>query len=140
MSSESFSCLLGQYGSFSTAAQQPLLLSENILHNPFRNPTPTTVLTVLRISILYPNMKYIATSVLRGSSEWRSSQSTTSTSSPSTATPATSSGPACSAPRGSGRQFSSIEIIWVIRVGEDTFEMYLRYRYRYMKGCIFCIF
>ena len=25
-----------------------------------------------------------------------------------------------------------------IRVGEDTFEMYLRYRY--MKGCIFCIF
>ena len=24
------------------------------------------------------------------------------------------------------------------RVGEDTFEMYLRYRY--MKGCIFCIF
>ena len=26
------------------------------------------------------------------------------------------------------------------RVGEETFEMYLRYRYRYMKGCIFCIF
>ena len=26
------------------------------------------------------------------------------------------------------------------RVGEDTFEMYLRYRYRYMRGCIFCIF
>ena len=26
------------------------------------------------------------------------------------------------------------------RVGEDTFEMYLRYRYRYMKGCISCIF
>ena len=24
------------------------------------------------------------------------------------------------------------------RVGEDTFEMYLRYRY--MRGCIFCIF
>ena len=23
------------------------------------------------------------------------------------------------------------------RVGEDTFEMYLRYRYRYMRGCIF---
>ena len=28
----------------------------------------------------------------------------------------------------------------VRRVGEDTFEMYLRYRYRYMNGCIFCIF
>ena len=27
-----------------------------------------------------------------------------------------------------------------IRVGEDTFEMYLRYRYRYARGCIFCIF
>ena len=26
------------------------------------------------------------------------------------------------------------------RVGEDTFEMYLRYRYRYMRGCIFSIF
>jgi len=26
------------------------------------------------------------------------------------------------------------------RVGEDTFEMYLRYRYRYMRGCIFGIF
>ena len=24
------------------------------------------------------------------------------------------------------------------RVGEDTFEMYLRYRY--IRGCIFCIF
>ena len=26
------------------------------------------------------------------------------------------------------------------RVGEDTFEMYLRYRYRYTRGSIFCIF
>ena len=26
------------------------------------------------------------------------------------------------------------------RVGEDTFEMYLRYRNRYTRGCIFCIF
>ena len=26
------------------------------------------------------------------------------------------------------------------RVGGDTFEMYLRYRYRYARGCIFCIF
>ena len=26
------------------------------------------------------------------------------------------------------------------RGGEDTFEMYLRYRYRYARGCIFCIF
>ena len=26
----------------------------------------------------------------------------------------------------------------MFRVGEDTFEMYLRYRY--MRGCIFCIF
>ena len=26
------------------------------------------------------------------------------------------------------------------RVGEDIFEMYLRYRYRYMRGYIFCIF
>ena len=26
------------------------------------------------------------------------------------------------------------------RVGEDTFEMYRRYRYRYTRGCIFCIF
>ena len=26
------------------------------------------------------------------------------------------------------------------RVGEDTFKMYLRYRYRYTRGCIFCIF
>ena len=25
------------------------------------------------------------------------------------------------------------------RVGEDTFEMYLRYRYRYTRGCIFQI-
>ena len=25
-------------------------------------------------------------------------------------------------------------------VEEDTFEMYLRYGYRYMTGCIFCIF
>ena len=35
-----------------------------------------------------------------------------------------------------------IERDWliIIRVGEDTFEMYLRYRYRYMKGCISCIF
>ena len=27
-----------------------------------------------------------------------------------------------------------------VRVGEDTFEMYLRYRYRYTRGCIFRIF
>ena len=26
------------------------------------------------------------------------------------------------------------------RVGEDTFDMYLRYRYRFTRGCIFCIF
>ena len=26
------------------------------------------------------------------------------------------------------------------RVGEDTFEMCRRYRYRYTRGCIFCIF
>ena len=30
--------------------------------------------------------------------------------------------------------------LWHGRVGEDTFEIYLRYRYRYMWGCIFCIF
>ena len=29
-------------------------------------------------------------------------------------------------------------VIIMIRVGEDTFEMYLRYRYT--RGCIFCIF
>ena len=33
-----------------------------------------------------------------------------------------------------------VVILALNRAEEDTFEMYLRYIYRYMKGCIFCIF
>ena len=35
--------------------------------------------------------------------------------------------------------FSMYVVFPKCRVGEETFEMYLRYRYRYTKGCIFCI-
>ena len=33
-----------------------------------------------------------------------------------------------------------LSMLYSSRVGEDTFEMYLRYKYRYLRGCIFCIF
>ena len=38
------------------------------------------------------------------------------------------------------RCITLLGLLLIIRVGEDTFEMYLRYRYRYTRGCIFCIF
>ena len=124
-------------------AQRPVELSENILQNLFHNLTPQTV--VIRESMALKRLKcplrrptWTPWSGTRWRARWR------------TKTTSSSSMPA-RGEQGRGWGFRQNVFIhfnldvccqsdWKGRVGEDTFEMYLRYRYRYMKGCIFCIF